>query len=411
MSDQAGNSGRSCEAGLSFQFPNGYKPEDFLYGDHGPWPSKPSGNNPCSIAPVVLEKSIPKEEWGEWAEHLGKYYDDNKWDYGRTAAEYAVTILGIDKPDAWEVTKLADWAAYQAYYETLGTVEPYPELDDARFTDLVAHGLLSKLLCKLDEPDQVMFKDYLRDDSKEYWKSDLTHMRAVRTPYQDEYLAPAIVLLSLPKNRDPGGEFDFRVGAIALFGQAQRGGLYDKQPRIFHPGDGKAWQLAKYFALQGALVRINLVDHPMVHFPPDAINAITKTALPKSNLVLQLLLPHFYLSLPVDNSVLEGQFSLINRTASFPYSPYPAKGEEIRKVFPFFWAGSDFYLKEDDFWVGRKNAFPKYRFPLQPRAATRRRGLGVARNTESRALPPCARGESPGATTHRIPARKSLPGY
>jgi len=367
MSNQGNNSTPVCNAGIPFKFPEGYKPGDFLYGDRGPWPSKPSGNNPCSIAPEVQEQSIPKEEWGEWAKHVGKYYDDNKWYYGRTAAEYAVTILGIAKPDAWEVTKLAEWAEYQTYYETLGTVEPYPDLNDALFTDLIAHGLLSKLLCKLDEPDEVLFKDYLKDDSKEYWKSDATHMRAVRTPYDDEYLAPAIVLLSLPKNRDPGGEFDFQVVAIALFGQARRGGFYDKQPRIFKPGDGKAWQLAKYFALQGALIRINLIDHPMVHFPPDAINAITKTALPKSNLVLQLLLPHLYLSLPVDNSVLEGKYSLINRTASYPYSPYPAKGEEIRKVFPFYWAGSDFYLKEDDFWVGRKNAFPKYSFRLQPR--------------------------------------------
>ena len=126
--------------------------------------------------------------------------------------------------------------------------------------------------------------------------------------------------------------------------------------------------MAKYFALQGALVRVNLIDHPMVHFPSDAINAITKSVLPTSNRVLQLLLPHLFLSLPVDNRVLEGKHSLLNRTANFPYSPYPAAGEEIRKVFPFYWWGSGTASEAAESWASdRGNAFPPYQFRTEPR--------------------------------------------
>jgi hypothetical protein len=231
---------------------------------------------------------------------------------------------------------------------------------------LIAHGLLSKLLSELDQPDEAIFQDFLNDDMREFWKCDLTHMRVVRQPWEGEYVAPAIVLLSRPKNPAPGQEYDFQVHGIVLFVQSQAGGPYDKK-ELFRPVDGKAWQLAKYFALQGALVRINLIDHTMVHFPGDAINAITKSTLPKSNLVLQLLLPHLFLSLPVDNAVLEGPNSLLNRTMTYPYSPYPATGPEIRKVFPFYWWGSVEDDPAESWALGRDNAFPPYRFSTEPR--------------------------------------------
>ena len=76
---------------------------------------------------------------------------------------------------------------------------------------------------------------------------------------------------------------------------------------VFTNADGEAWRMARYFLLQGAIHRINLIDHTEVHFPPDAINAITKTVLPKDNLVLRLLQPHLWLSMCVNNTVLEGQ--------------------------------------------------------------------------------------------------------
>jgi len=113
----------------------------------------------------------------------------------------------------------------------------------------------------------------------------------------------------------------------------------------------------------------------MVHFPCDAINAITKSVLPTSNRIYQLLIDHFYLSLPVDNAVLEGPKSLLIRTSSYPYGPYPAKGDEIRKVFQFYWFGSETVDGPVESWApGRANAFPKYSFSTEPREVPSRYG-------------------------------------
>jgi hypothetical protein len=400
MSDQSRNPISTCKTGKPFTFPPAYSPAQFLYGNQGPWPSAPDESKPCSVAPEVIAPPdvneleycfsenaspyIPCDEMCDWFKNLQLYYDTNAPDFVSNAIDYCATTLGKLPPGELKKVLLSAVvikAMFEGYPDDKtwkgefdeafallsdSSEGPYPALDDALFTNLIAHGLFSKLLCRPDKPDYDLFKGFQWDDTREYWKNDATHMRVVQTPNEGEYLAPAIVLLSRPKS--PIDNYDFRVEAIALFGQAEGPGkTYNQQADIFSPADGNAWQLAKYFALQGVLVRINLIDHPMVHFPSDAINAITKTALPKSNLVLQLLLPHFRLSLPVNDAVLDGKHSLLSRTGSYPYGPYPAKGDEIRKVFPFYWAGSDSYAGTDAFWNGRKNAFPAYQFALEPR--------------------------------------------
>jgi hypothetical protein len=395
-STRAGTSGLIGEAGLPFELPPGYEPGDFLYGDHGPWPVMP---NPKygDVAPEVLRcdqpelhHCIPAKESTDWDTNLGTYYKKNVYDpdhplnfkfpFPRNAIDYAAEILGVQLDWVEKHGILAEFLGW------LGTgirppglldtyLHPYPELSDDTFTKLIAHGVLSKLLSLLDEPDKKMFQSFLNDRNREFWKCDLTHMRVVRTLIDSkpqEHVAPAIVLLSRPTS--PIGNYEFKVACIALFVQSQRGGPYDKTV-ILGPTDGEPWQLAKYFALQGALIRLNLIDHTMVHFPSDAINAITKSTLPKSNRVLQLLLPHLRLSLPVDNSVLEGKYSLLNRTWTYPYSPYPAAGDEIRKLFPFYWQGSETASESAESWaLGRNNAFPPYKFRTEPRAIPSRYG-------------------------------------
>jgi hypothetical protein len=384
MSDQSGGSGFVCEAGHGFQFPTGYKPDQFLYGDNGPWPSQPTDGNACKIAPEVFKEgphSIDESEWKDWTRDLGNYlisYATANWGSNAVSAlNYAQEILGLPKkePSGFRF-EMATWVANGAPPKSWGTGDKgqYPALDDARFTDMMAHGLLSKLLSKLDKPDVSVFAQFMKDLTREYWKSDLTHMRAVRTPLEGEYVAPAIALFSRPRMPAGGDPYHFQVHAIALYVQTTPGCAYD-QLRIFKPSDGKAWQQAKYFALQGALIRINLVDHTMVHFPMDAINAITKSLLPTSNTIFQLLKPHFYLSLPVDNSVLEGDYSLLNRTWTYPYSPYPAKGPEIRKLFAFYWHGWKASDDPGEPWArDRDNAFPSYQFRLEPRDLPSRYG-------------------------------------
>jgi len=385
MSNETGGGVPVCRVGLPFKFPAGYQPSQFLYGANGPWPSQPTDGSACTIAPEVLGQDgqqpnrIPESEEDDWTKNLGDWFSSNFPTFTNSAITDAAKVLGITV-STLDKFAIAGILGLWMTTKTRPTDGPndqkgmYPQLSDAAFTDLMAHGLLSKLLSALDPPDEALFADLLNDTEREYWKSDLTHMVAVRTPWPGEYVAPTIVLVSCPRNPKPGQEYDFQVHAIALYAQSQPGGPYD-QKGMLRPGDGKAWQLAKYFALQGALVRINLIDHPMVHFPYDAINAITKAILPTSNRVLQLLLPHLFLGLPVDNAVLEGPSSLLNRMSDYPYSPYPASGGDIRKVFPYYWHGSPTDAESAESWAAnRANAFPPYSFRTVPRDLPSRYG-------------------------------------
>lgn len=363
MAIQAGSSASVCAAGLPFRQPAGFQPDDFLYGENGPWPSPPVDENACKVAPEVLIEGphcIPAEEVDEWEKTLGNYYDTSNFlAFTRSAIDYASDLLRIPLSTLHKYEIEADillWYGLERPENFGDRTGQYPALSDVTFTDMIAHGLLSKLMCRVDPAEQSRCKDLLNDNTREYWKCDLTHMRVVLNALPGEFVAPSIVYLSRPLNPVAGEEYDFRVDGIRIFVQSRAGGPFDRGA-LLQPGEGKAWQLAKYFALQGALVRVNLIDHPMVHFPFDAINAITKSVLPTSNRVLQLLLPHLLLSLTVDNAVLEGKHSLLNRTGNFPYSPYPAAGSEIRKVFPFYWWGSE----------PPNNAFPPYGFATEPR--------------------------------------------
>ena len=78
----------------------------------------------------------------------------------------------------------------------------------------------------------------------------------------------------------------------------------DEDAVVLDPEDGKAWALAKSFVLQGATYKLILSEHALLHFPFDSINAISKTALPKNSILLQLLLPHLDFTLVLDNAVL-----------------------------------------------------------------------------------------------------------
>jgi hypothetical protein len=363
MATETVNFGPVCAPGLPFKQPSGFQPADFLYGVEGPWPCPPSDDNACKVAPEVLidgPHCIPAKEVQEWERTLGQYYDlANFLKFTRSAIDYTSDLLHIPLSSLHKDEIEADvllWYGIERPVTFGDRTGQYPALSDATFADMIAHGLLSKLLYRVDAAEQSQFKDLLNDDTLEYWKCDLTHMKVVLNALPGEFVAPSIVYLSRSTSTVAGREYDFRVEGIRLFSQSSPGLPYD-QSVVLQPEDGKAWQLAKYFALQGALVRINLIDHPMVHFPFDAINAITKSVLPESNRVLQLLLPHLLLSLTVDNAVLEGKHSLLKRTGNFPYSPYPATGEEIRKVFPFYWRGAE----------PPNNAFPGYKFATEPR--------------------------------------------
>src|SRR2546425_777159 len=319
-----------------------YRIDDFLYGHQGPCPQV-SRDPPFGQAPEVL--SIPPEEWADWRENVDEYYLSNAVKFGLDAASFSIE-----------------------HFMRSGLVG-YAEIKDDEFTETLSEGLYSKFLCPtLDPVDLKRFAPFLTAPERfEYFKSDYSCISVIEHPWSDEFVAPTVVLLRRPKGGDP---YAYEVVCIAL-------GYWDADKFVWlrtplTPSDGEAWRLAKYFVLQGAVHRINLIDHTEVHFPGDAINAVTKTVLPKTNLVLQLLQPHLRLTLPVNNTVLEGQRSLISRRTWYPWSPFVAKGREVRKLLPFGWYGSRYASQEPN------SAYPPYRFALEPRAIPSRYGAFIA---------------------------------
>jgi hypothetical protein len=303
--------------------------DKFLYGHEGPWP-QPSRDHPFGLAPAIYR--IPDEEWADWKEYVGKYYLENAAPFGAKAG-------------------------------MLSIASDYPPMTDEEFNGLLCEGLYSKFLSPLDPRDEALFKDHITaTDRYDYWKSDYSCMRVVKETWPGEAVAASVALIRRPKN-DP----DFKYQVVALILQ-----VWDRktnrfvQSDVFTSADGEAWKIARYFVLQGAIHRINLIDHTEVHFPSDTINAITKTVLPKDNLVLCLLQPHLWLTMPVNNTVLEGQRSLINRNTWYPWSPFVAKGDEVRKLLPFGWFGSTYYSSRDPYFDEPNSSYPAYEFHPKP---------------------------------------------
>ena len=313
--------------------------DDFLYGHEGPWP-QPSRDHPFGLAPGIYQ--IPKAEWDDWNKFVGDYYLEKAAPFGVKSAEIAV-------------------------HDARETASEYAEITDAEFNTLVCEGLYSKFLSDLDPHDRTAFKDFLTDtDRFDYLKSDYSCMRVVKETHPGEAVAASVALVRRPKD-DAG--FNYEVVAIQLQQWDRQARKFDTSP-VFTRADGEAWRIARYFLLQGAIHRINLIDHTEVHFPPDAINAITKTVLPKDNLILRLLQPHMWLSMCVNNTVLEGQRSLINRNTWYPWSPLFRGRRGVRKLLPFGWYGSEYYSAKRSLGTRRRtpistpenSSYPAYRY-------------------------------------------------
>jgi hypothetical protein len=321
-----------------------YGETEYRYAHNGPWPER-SFDYPYGQAPEVL--NIPADEQQDWDRNVGQYYKDN-----------ALGSFGIDdfKVSPFGV-QAAEFAAES--FERNG-LRGYDDIDDGQFAELLCEGLYSKFLEPLSDADRTQFAaDIVDTDSYDYYKSDYRCMRVVRNTWDGEFAAPSIALVRRPK--DPKRRYDWQAVAIALSHKCKDSNDYIpmREAPIFRPKDPN-WWLARYYVLQGGIHRINLIDHVKVHFPSDTINAITKTVLPQWHLVYKLLLPHFRLTLPVNYAVLEGQRSLINRDTWYPWSPFVAKGSEVRRLLPFAWAGAAFYDMDDT------DSFPPYCFSLSP---------------------------------------------
>ncbi|WP_156256374.1 hypothetical protein [Sandarakinorhabdus oryzae] len=322
----------------------GLPASDFLYSlDQTPWPA-PNKPHYSALPPAIAP--IPTAENEDWSSFIGKYYEGSILQFGVASTAAALATAIEHRSD-------------------------YPELTDEDFTHLLCEGLYSKYLMPITDSVRKFFpEDVVDEDVYSYWKSDFTSMRVVRKLYPGEAAAASIVLM---RRRKDDTEFNYEIVALMLQVWNPARNDFDYSD-VFRPGDGEAWKVARYFVLQGAIHRINLIDHPAVHFPADTINALTKSVLPKTNLILRVLQPHMWLSLPVDDAVLNGARSIINPNTWYPWCPFVAKGSEVRNLLPFCWMGSEYYAKPqsppapyvDPYFADHTKAYPAFRFSPTP---------------------------------------------
>ena len=308
------------------RFPHGV--EDYWHKNQGPWP-QPAPDNPVRQMAEVIH--LPEEEVEDWNTNVGKKLI---WYF----------LFGIP-------------SAMKYFF----THKNYKNFSDSDFQKELTEGLYSKFMTPLDEGDWELFKKHVSGSESDYVKADFSCMESI-APNCNKGMWAAPTMTLIEKKLIDNDNFEYIPRVIYLYQVDEN--IIDKtfsyketEKHFFTKEDSDNWELAKYFVLQGAVHRVNLTEHALLHFPFDSINAITKSILPKSHLLFQLLIPHLRLSLGVNRAVLENPGSLINRDHQKFYSPFCAEGIHIRKLLPDGYVGRD----------GKPKAYPKYNFPFEPK--------------------------------------------
>lgn len=275
--------------------------DQFLYGRKGPWP-QPQPAHPLGEAPGVVH--VPVSEWLDWWLHIGSRYILT---LGFVPVEYIRSIL---QPGLLPV-------------------------DDLEFSRLLSHSMISKFITdRIDEHDREIFKIFNLEGK---YLIDLEAIRVVR-PFKGMFASGTKVLLQR-------NNLDYTPVAIWV----------DHTQTLLTPDNSDSWNLAKYFVLQGCAIAATLVVHPLIHFPLDSVNAVTKTALPVWHPLFRLLEPHLRFTLPLENAVLNFKSSLLQSRWWMPYAPYPSHPLALRDL-----------LVEGFKGIKGNLSYPAYRFPLAP---------------------------------------------
>ncbi len=281
----------------------------YLYDRKGPWP-QPSPSNPFGDAPAVVH--IPKEEQKTWFRNIGLRYIRNVLFY------WPVALWKAWKNPSWEI------------------------LSDDVFCDQILTTPLAKFLNPvIDDNLQDIFKELLdkTDPDKEYFVADFICMKNV-FPFEGMYVASTVALMSKNKNEN-------KLSVHGIY-------IYETE-LLTTPKDDHAWDLAKNYAMMGATYRILLSTHPILHFPFDTVNAITKTSLPMDNTVFKLLYPHFQFTLMLNNTVLENPSSPVANNQRYPYSGFCGPQEGLLTLLESGYQG-----------IEGNSSYPPYVWSMKP---------------------------------------------
>ena len=254
--------------------------DQFLYQRKGPWP-QPSPSYPMEHAPEIL--NIPPIETLLWNQAIGSRYFKTLTFYPGGAAANAVA----------------------------GSQLPIPS--DAEFVRMMTNSVHARCLKNVEGNT---------------WVSSFYPMHLIAgATLPGTFVANVLCVFT----RD-SVSYQFSCVHIEVPG----GPI---SPLLIRPGD-PAWNLAKAYALQGASYLGLFVVHPALHFPMDTVNAITKTAVPHTHPLFQLLSPHSSYALAVNNAVLETEDGVLSSNPPGTwFDPLTATGLVIKRMFGAGYAG------------------------------------------------------------------------
>lgn len=280
-------------------------PKDFLYGRKGPWP-QPCPDHPYDESPGVIH--LPLGEWADWWLRIGSRF-------------------------------ATQWPLFTPIYYFTSLFNPgCKKVSDDEFHNYITNSMMSKFITpQLDSLDLDIFKDYI-SAGKEYFIVDLDPVRVV-TPFKGMHVSPTKTLLEFKNEK-------FAIVCIWM----------GKTDTVLLPSDADAWELSKFFVLQGGALCATMVVHPLQHFPLDSINAITKTALPKEHVLFKLLYAHLRFTLPLENAVLNFKMSLLHNDKWWKtYAPFPGAYDGIRDLLVEGYRG-----------IKNNNSYPPFTYPRRP---------------------------------------------
>ena len=282
------------------------EPKDFLYGRKGPWP-QPCPDHPYGEAPGVVH--LPWQEWVDWWLNIG--------------LRFAIF-----------------WPLLTPFYFLCGLFKPgLKKVSDEEFHEYLTNSMMARFITpKLDAHDRQIFESVM-EKGKDYFIVDLEPVRVV-IPFEGIHVSPTKTLIIKT-------EFEkFEIVAVYV----------EKSEALLTPEDGDAWELAKYFVLQGGALCATMVVHPLQHFPMDSINAVTKTALPKDHTLFKLLHEHMRFTLPLENAVLNFKMSLLHDDKWWKtYAPFPGAYNGVRDLLVEGYNG----IKNND-------SYPPFTYPRRP---------------------------------------------
>jgi len=281
-------------------------PKDFLYGRKGPWP-QPCPDHPYDESPGVIH--LPLKEWIDWWANIGLRF-------------------------------IVLWPTLTPIYFLNGLLNPgLKKVSDDEFHEYLTNTMMARFITpELDELDLKLFAPGM-EGGKKYYVVDLDPVRVVET-FKGMYVSPTKTLL------EETSPEKFKIISIWM----------DKTAEVITPQDGDAWELAKYFVLQGGALCATMVVHPLQHFPLDSINAITKTALPKEHVLFKLLHEHMRFTLPLENAVLNFKMSLLHNDRWWKtYAPFPGPYGGIRDLLVEGYRG-----------IKKNHSYPPFSYPRRP---------------------------------------------